>query len=85
MSDKKEKKIVKGKEVPEKQFFDVKMEVMVPCTLTYRVLAETPEKALEMIKYQNPRSVQYRLNLKRNIKALVYKAATVMLQFSKNF
>lgn len=69
---------------PEKIYYDVKLEVMVPGTVTYRILAESPEQAIQLIKYQQPRQIQYRINAKKIIKTLVYKAASVLLLFSKN-
>jgi len=68
----------------EKSYFDVKIETMLPSTLIYRVLAESPEQAIQLIKQSNPVSVKYRLPGKKDLKITVYDAGTNMLRFLKN-
>lgn len=58
---------------------------MLPATITYRVLAESPEEALDLIKKKDPTSVRYILNKKRDLKALVYDAGTTLMRFTKSY
>ncbi|CAB4196580.1 hypothetical protein UFOVP1290_100 [uncultured Caudovirales phage] len=71
-------------EPPPKFYYDIKVECMLPATLTYRVLAETPEKAIDLIKGQSPTSVKHRLIGRKEIKLMVYKAGCSMIMFVKN-
>jgi len=68
----------------EKFYFDVKVDVLLPGTITYRILAETPEQAVELIKGKSPNNVQYKLAGKRDIKIMVYNASSTLLRFMKN-
>jgi hypothetical protein len=70
--------------IPEKKYYDVKVEATLPATLTYRVLAETPEQAIQLTKNMSPTGVKYKLAGKKNLKATVYTAGTMMVQFVKN-
>lgn len=76
-----EKKIKK----PELKYYDVKMEVTLPATVVYRVLAETPEDALELAKKANPLSVKYVLNKKKPLKALIYDAGSSLIRLTKTY
>ena len=66
--------------------YTVKVEVMAPVELTYRVWAEDPEQAVEMLRYgmlsAPPKPI---LSKQRRIKATVYKYGTVMIEFIKKF
>lgn len=79
----------KKKQKPEKEYFTVKLETLVPVTFTYRVFAETPEQALEMITRpgQHPESAPPRIlfHAARKVKAKVYNLGTVMMRLVKNF
>jgi hypothetical protein len=68
----------------EKVYWDVKIEATLPATLTYRVLAETPEEAIQLTKNMNPSGVKYKLAGKKNLKATVYNAGTMMVKLVKN-
>ena len=70
--------------IPVKTYWDIKVETMVPATLTYRVLAEDPMKAAEMIKMASPTNVKYRLMGKKDLKLTVYEAGTNMIKWIKN-
>jgi hypothetical protein len=70
--------------IPEKQYFTVKVECTLPATLSYRILAETPEQAMELIKNVQPINVQYRLQGKKGIKATVYNMGTSMIRLIQN-
>jgi hypothetical protein len=69
---------------PPKYYFDVKVECMLPATLTYRVYAETPQQAAEMIKGLTPTMVKHRLIGRKEIKLMVYDAGSSMIKFIKN-
>lgn len=70
----------------QKQYFDIKMEVLLPATVTYRVIAEDAEKALEQINNTtSPNSIKYHLTKKKILKAMVYDAGCSVIKFIKNF
>lgn len=68
---------------PHKQYYDVKVECMLPATLTYRILAENPVQAAELIKGQSPTSVKHRLTGRKNLKLTVFDAGSVMIRLVK--
>lgn len=74
---------------PEKEYFTVKVEALVPVTFTYRVLAETPEQAVEIISrpgsHVETAPPRIMFNAARKIKAKVYNLGTVMMRLVKNF
>lgn len=72
-----------AKAVPVKQYYDVKVECMLPATLTYRILAENPQEAVELIKGKPPNGIQHRLHGRRDMVARVYNAGGNFLQFVK--
>lgn len=74
----------KTKQLPIKKYFDVKVEVMLPATLHYKVLAEDPEQAITLIKNQSPVGVKHKLAGKKELKIMVYDAGSTMLKFIKN-
>lgn len=67
-----------------KYYYDVKVECMLPATLTYRVLAETPEQAAEMIKGLQPNSVKHKLIGRKELKLMVYDAGSSFMKLMKN-
>ena len=67
------------------KYYDIKMECMIPTTLTYRVMAETPEDAARLIENSNPIAVKTKIPLKKPLKLMVYEAGTTMMVFVKNF
>ncbi len=69
----------------EKLYYDVKVECMLPATLTYRVLAEDAQQAAEMIKGLTPNTVKHRLIGRRELTLRVYDAGCSMIRFMKNF
>jgi len=74
----------KKKLPPPKFYYDVKVECMLPATVVYRVHAETPEKAAEMIKGISPTSVKHRLIGRKELKLMVYDAGCSMIKLVKN-
>lgn len=77
-------KVKQSPPIKPKFYYDVKVECMLPATVTYRVLAETPEQAAEMIKGMSPVGVKHRLIGKKDIKLSVYDAGSTMLRWMKN-
>lgn len=73
-----------AKEIPVKVPFDIKVETMVPAILTYRIMAETPEEAVQLLKNQTPRNISYKLNSKKDIKLSVYDVGSCILRLIKN-
>jgi len=67
-----------------KFYFDVKVDVMLPATLTYRVLAEDAQKAAELIKQSQPITVKHKLIGRKEIKLTVYDAGCSVIKFVKN-
>lgn len=68
---------------PVKYYYDVKVECMLPATITYRILAETPEQAAEMIKGKSPNSVQHKLIGRRELMLKVYDSGSSMMRFMR--
>jgi hypothetical protein len=70
----------------EKQYFLVEVDVLSPITIKYRVLAESPEEALELApKSPVLEAPRPRLSISKKIKARVYVFGTHLLKLSKNF
>jgi hypothetical protein len=75
-------KIIK-KAAPILKYFDVRVECMIPCTLTYRILAEDPEQAASLIKGKSPNSVQHKLIGRRELMLKVYDSGSSMIRLIK--
>lgn len=67
-----------------KKYFDVKVECMLPATLTYRVLAEDAYQASISIKNISPIGVHHRLIGKKELKLTVYDAGSSMIRYVRN-
>lgn len=75
----------KGKNKPKpKYYYDVKVECLLPATITYRVLAEDPQEAMSKIKGLSPTSVKHRLIGRKELKMMIYDAGTSMIRLIKN-
>lgn len=87
--EKTEKKVEKKAElpaIPKKQPYTIKLEVTAPVELTYRVWAETPEQAVDLLlTAQMSAAPKPILSRKKNVKATVYKYGTVMIEFVKRY
>lgn len=81
---KKEAEKQKIKPPPIKKYFDVRVEAMLPATLTYRVLAEDPEQASNMIKNMAPNNVTHKLHGRKEFKLTVFDSGSTMIRFIKN-
>jgi len=75
------------KEKPkEKRYYTIELEAMVPATIRYRILAETPEEALDLLDKTPPlERPRTRLPGMRKQVAKVYLWGTNMLQYLKRF
>ena len=81
--DRKKKEEAANKPKP-KYYYDVKVECMLPATLTYRIYAEDPQQAVEMIKGQSPTGVKHKLIGRKELKLSVYDAGSSMIRLIKN-
>ena len=79
-----EKEIHKVKTASTNKYYDVRVECTVPSTIVFKVLASSPEEALQKIKSSKPVSVQPRLNARKDIKATVYDSGSNIIRFIKN-
>lgn len=70
-----------------KLYYDVKVEFLIPTTITYRVSAANENEALKEIEKISARkmSQQQHLNRKIKLKATVYKPSSNMVKLSKNY
>jgi hypothetical protein len=66
-----------------KFYFDVKVECMLPATLTYRILAEDAQQAAELIRGKSPNSVKHQLVGRKELMLKVYDASGCMIRFMK--
>lgn len=71
--------------MPDKKYYDVKLEALVPCTITYRVFADNEQDAVTQINKKDPISVRPNIRHKRDIKAVVYDAGSSLIRFAKTF
>jgi hypothetical protein len=69
---------------PIKQYYDIKVEAMVPATLSYRIYAEDENEALELVKRASPNQIKYKIAAKKDKKLLVYKPGTSLIIVSLN-
>jgi hypothetical protein len=70
--------------IKQKFYFDLKIDCLLPATITYHVLAENAEEAVKLIKYMAPTSVQYKLHGRKELKLRVYDAGSSIIRFIKN-
>jgi hypothetical protein len=83
-ADKKKEEERKKSLLPKPKFYyDVKVECMLPATLTYRVLAEDPNQAAAMIKGRSPNSVHHKLIGRKEMVLRVYDASGSMMRLMK--
>lgn len=81
---KKEAKVAKSPPIKAKLYYDVKVECMIPATVTFRVLAETPEEAAGLIRGMSPIAVKHRLLGRKDHKLTVYEAGSSLIKWIKN-
>jgi len=73
----------KANQPKPKTYFDVKVECMLPATLTYRILAEDANQAAELIKGKSPNSVHHKLVGRKELMLKVYDAGSNLMKFMK--
>lgn len=66
-------------EKPKPQYFTVKVEALAPIVTTYKILAESPEQALQLLATQSPQSKETHWTKQRNKKVTVYQLQTHMI------
>jgi hypothetical protein len=69
----KEKKLQKKAKEEEKQYYDVKQEVLAPVTIFYKVLASSPKEAAEMVEKRKvlPKNIS-KPNIAKSISSEIY-------------
>jgi hypothetical protein len=72
------------KEIPVLKYYDVKVTTMLPATLTYKILAESAEQAVDLMKGKQPNTVSHKLIGRKDKKITVYEAGTSLIRFIKN-
>jgi hypothetical protein len=66
-----------------KYYYDVKVECMLPAVITYKVLAEDPHQAIELIRGKQPNHVTHKLIGRKELVLRVYDAGSSMMRFMK--
>lgn len=69
-----------------KKPYDIKLDVLIPTTITYRINATSEQEAIrELEKQSAPVKIALKYNTHKQIKlkATVYSAGTSMIKFSK--
>jgi hypothetical protein len=64
----------------QKTYWDVKVETICPVLITYRVYAEDEDTALQEIKRRPPTSIRPNIAQKRDIKATIYNAGSLLIK-----
>jgi hypothetical protein len=80
-----EKKLQKVAAPKQKKYYDIRLDALVPCTITYRVYADDEHDALNELKKKAPSSVKPNISQKRDIKAMIYDAGSSILRLTKTF
>jgi hypothetical protein len=71
--------------IKQKTYFDVKVEALCPCIITYRIYAEDEHDALDQIDKKAPTSIRPNIYKKRNIKAVVYNSGSSLIKLIRNY
>lgn len=72
------------KTATQNKYYDVRVECMVPATITYRILASSPEDALVKTRHSPIYGIQYRIPARKELKATILDAGTSIIRFVKN-
>ena len=76
----------KDNKIKEKKYFDVRMDVILPATIVYRVYAEDAEQALNEIKNNTPpSSVKYEMPKRKIKKATVCDSGCSTIKYAKTW
>jgi len=71
-------------EAPKQQYYTVKIEAMVPCTMTFKILATSPQEAITKARKTKPHNIIHQLNGRRDLKASVYKFGYSIIELVMN-
>ncbi len=71
------------KKIPEKFWFDVRMDCLIPATLHFRIQAENPEEALLLSRHKPPRSIAYEPQRRKALKVRIYEGGSCLLRLAK--
>ena len=74
-----------AKQIKQKTYFDVKIEALVPCLLTYRILADDENSAIEQAIKIPPNHIKPNGRPRNFIKATVYAAGSLWVKLTKSF
>lgn len=75
-----------NKENNSLEYYTIKIEAEVPTIITYRVLASSPEEALERLRFATiSEPPKQNLNKIRKKSAKVYKQGTLEVRASKKY
>jgi len=77
-----DKKTQKPKELKS---FDVVVECLVPSKITFKVLAEDENEAIDKVNSYSPHKFIPNISKRKNIKATVYDSGTINIKASRNF
>ena len=73
------------KEKPVEEYYTIEIDAMIPATIKYKILAESPELALQKLNLSTPllESPRYRFAAMKKTVARIYKHGTAILKYSK--
>ncbi len=74
----------KNNKIKQLKYYDVKVDTLLNSTITFRVLAEDENQAIELIKKHTPVGVKYKLIGRKDKKITVYEAGSSIIKFIKN-
>ena len=69
----------------DKKYYTIKLEALVPTTLTFKVLAKDEKEALEKMQKELPISHKPNFMKRKNIKAIVYEFGNLLIKLTKNY
>lgn len=76
----------KIKEKPQPKYYSIELETMVPARLKYRILANSPEEALEgILKAQPIQQPKLIFAAMKKISAQVFDYGTRIIKYSKKY
>lgn len=76
--------VQESNKIKQKFWYDIKVDALLPATLIYRVLAENPLQAVELIKGQTPTGVKHKLIGRKELKLMVYDAGSSIIKLILN-
>lgn len=73
-------------DILNEKVFDVVIEANVVASMKYKIIAYTEQEAVDRVLRgeASPVNVSYNLNKRKNIRAMVYSAGTMLLKFAKS-